>query len=168
MGALRAFWWPGRPSMNLGAQLQETANPQPAEIPESSGEQFPLYMVAPGGCATKTGKRRLVGEKGRKRDFSAAAPHRAQRADFFLGYHRIKTRRGTNRQSRHKPNGLRVARRIENHLSQYYCGRKCGQRIRMPIPNGEPGCCKAKPRTRANTEHQKVEIPVRGKLKLRK
>ena len=42
--------------MNLGALLQETANLQPAEIPESSGEQFPLYMVAPGGCATKTGK----------------------------------------------------------------------------------------------------------------
>ena len=35
--------------MNLGALLQEMANPQPAEIPESSGEQFPLYMVAPGG-----------------------------------------------------------------------------------------------------------------------
>ena len=42
--------------MNLGALLQETANPQPAEIPESSGEQFPPYVVAPGGCATKTWK----------------------------------------------------------------------------------------------------------------
>jgi hypothetical protein len=36
--------------MNLGALLQETANPRPAEIPESSGEQFPLYMVAPGAA----------------------------------------------------------------------------------------------------------------------
>ena len=49
--------------MNLGALLQETANPQPAEIPESSGEQFPLYMVAPGGCATKTGKGSLSVKK---------------------------------------------------------------------------------------------------------
>ncbi len=42
--------------MNLGALLQETANPQPAEILESSGEQIPPYMVAPGGGASKTGK----------------------------------------------------------------------------------------------------------------
>jgi hypothetical protein len=34
----------------------------------------------------------------------------------------------------------------------------------MPIPNGEPGCCKAKPRNRTNTEHQKVQISVEGEI----
>lgn len=50
-GALRAFWKRGRPSENLGALLRETKNPRPSGIPESSGEQFPLYMVARGGAA---------------------------------------------------------------------------------------------------------------------
>ena len=36
----------------IAADLErETENPRPADIPESSGEQFPPYMVAPGGAA---------------------------------------------------------------------------------------------------------------------
>ena len=42
--------------MNQGALLRETANPRPAEIPESSGEQFPLYTVAPGAAPLRPAK----------------------------------------------------------------------------------------------------------------
>ncbi len=42
--------------MNLGALLQETANPRSAEIPESNGEQFQLYMVAPGAAPLRPAK----------------------------------------------------------------------------------------------------------------
>eukprot|EP01035_Chromulina_nebulosa_P035643 gene35643-47929_t len=45
-GALRAFGELGGPSEDLGVLLRETKNPRPAEIRESSGEQFPLYRVA--------------------------------------------------------------------------------------------------------------------------
>ena len=70
--------------MNLGALLQEMANPQPAEILESSGEQFLLYMVALGGCATKTGKGGLSVKKGAERfQCRRASPGPEKR--FLLG-----------------------------------------------------------------------------------
>lgn len=86
-GALRAFWELGGPSENLGVLLRETENPRPAEIRESSGEQFPLYRVAPGAAPLRPAKGGLSVKKGHKSDFCTAARHRAQRAEFSLGYH---------------------------------------------------------------------------------
>jgi hypothetical protein len=154
--------------MNLGALLQETANPRPAEIPESSGEQFPLYIVAPGAAPLRPATGGLSVKKGRKSDFCAAARHWAERADFFLGYHRIKTRRGTNRLSRHRPNGLRVARRTENPLSQSYCGRKCGSEFVCQFRTGSQGAARRSLETGQIPSTKRCRYRLRGKLKLRK